>query len=214
MRVASASSTPDELVAGGLARRDDAGRPAQRGAGRRAEEGALDRAVHLGLGEERGVVDRDDDRDAAAQRHRVVRRVQDVGADLRGHERQAGLLPRQPGRAVRDRRRAPATTSARRAIRRSARRRSAGRRSRGRRRRRRARRAGRRRSARRRRGPPGRRWRRRARAGQGGRSGRAPRSAVRADGRGLGARRPSACHPTPRRPPDGRHASTGVRPSG
>ena len=40
------------------------------------------------------------------QRHRVVRRVQDVGADLLGDQRQAGLLPGQPGRPVRDRGRA------------------------------------------------------------------------------------------------------------
>ena len=39
---------------------------------------------------------------AGAQRHRVVRRVDDLGGELLGDQRQAGLLPGQPGRPVRD----------------------------------------------------------------------------------------------------------------
>ena len=40
---------------------------------------------------------------AGPQRHRVVRRVDHLGADLLGHQRQAALLPGQPGGPVRDR---------------------------------------------------------------------------------------------------------------
>ena len=112
MRVASASSsrTSSSRVALLGATTRAARRSAVRVAD--AEEGALDRAVQLGLGEEGRVVQRDDDRDAAAQRHRVVRRVQDAARRPAGDQRQPGLLPRQPGRPVRDRPPGRATTSA------------------------------------------------------------------------------------------------------
>jgi hypothetical protein len=92
----------DQLVAGGLRGHDDArgatdGRP--RGG---AVEAGTHGAVQLGLGEERDVVQRDHDRHRCVQRHRVVGRVDEVGIDLLGHQRQPGLLPRQPRRAVRD----------------------------------------------------------------------------------------------------------------
>ena len=76
----------------------------------RAEERAAGLVVVLRLGEERRVVHGDRDRAAGAQRAGVERRVQHLGADLLGEQRQAGLLPGQPGRAVRQRppaRRAP-----------------------------------------------------------------------------------------------------------
>ena len=61
--------------------------------------------MHLGLGEEGGVVDGDDDGPADAQRHRVMRRGDDVGFDLLGDEREPGLLPGEPCRTVGDCRR-------------------------------------------------------------------------------------------------------------
>ena len=96
----------DHLVASRLARDDAAGRPAQRGTRRRPEEGAFDRGVHVGLGEEGGVMNGDDDRAADPQRHRVVRRMHHFGVDLLGHEREPGLLPRQARRPVGNGRRA------------------------------------------------------------------------------------------------------------
>ena len=72
----------------------------------RAEERAPGLVVVLRLGEERRVVDGDRHRAAGPQRARVERRVQHLGADLLGEQRQAGLLPGEPGRAVRDRGRA------------------------------------------------------------------------------------------------------------
>ncbi len=56
----------------------------------------------LRLGEERRVVDGDRHRAAGPQRAGVERRVQHVGADLLGEQRQAGLLPGEPRRPVGD----------------------------------------------------------------------------------------------------------------
>ena len=95
-----------ELVPGRLAGHDDPVGTSDRGAGRGPEEGAFDSRVLLGRREERDVMDRHDNRSADPQRHRVVRRVHDLGAELLRDQWQAGLLPRQPGRAVRDRGRA------------------------------------------------------------------------------------------------------------
>jgi hypothetical protein len=106
----------DQLVAGRLRRHDHPGRPAQGGPRRGAEERPLDAGVDLGLREPRRVVDRYNDRPADTQRKRVVRRVQDVGLDLLRDQRQAGLLPGEPGRAVGDRS-GPATMRADGAIR-------------------------------------------------------------------------------------------------
>ena len=97
---------PHELVPGGLGRDQQPGRPPDRGADRRLVEGGADRGVRVRLGEERQIVDRDHHRHAGAERHRVVRHVQDVRADLLGHQRQPGLLPGQPGGPVGDRGRA------------------------------------------------------------------------------------------------------------
>jgi len=105
MRVGVGVEHPDQLVPGRLRRHDAAGGPVQRGLDRRSEERTLDRRVHVRLGEEGRVVDGDDDRLSRPQRHRVVRRVQHVGVDLLDDQRQPGLLPGQPGRPVRDRRR-------------------------------------------------------------------------------------------------------------
>ena len=92
----------DQLVPGGLGRDDQPGGPAGRGADRRLVERRGHRAVRVRLGEERQVVHGHHDGHAGAQRHRVVRRVDDVGADLLRDERQPALLPGQPGRPVRD----------------------------------------------------------------------------------------------------------------
>ena len=122
---------PDQLVAGRLRGHDDPAGAAHRGAGGRPVEAGLHRAVQLGLGEERDVVHGDHHRHRRVQRHRVVRRVDEVGADLLGDQRQPGLLPGQPGRPVRDRRRARARSRRRRRAGGTARRRRAGRRRRG-----------------------------------------------------------------------------------
>ena len=63
----------DHLVASRLARHDAARRAAQRRARRRPEERALDGRVHVGLGEEGGVMNGDDDGAPDPQRHRVMR---------------------------------------------------------------------------------------------------------------------------------------------
>ena len=105
MRVGSASRRRISSSRVALLGDDDPGGPAQRGLDRRAEERAAGLVVVLRLGEERRVVHRDRDRAADAQRARVERRVQHLGADLLGEQRQAGLLPGEPGRAVRGGRR-------------------------------------------------------------------------------------------------------------
>jgi hypothetical protein len=51
--------------------------------------------MQVGLAEPGGVVDRHDHRHRGVQRHRVVRAVQHVGADLLRDQRQPGLLPRE-----------------------------------------------------------------------------------------------------------------------
>jgi hypothetical protein len=47
-------------------------------------------------------VNGDDNGDADPQRHRVVRRVDDLSGELLGDQRQTGLLPRQPSRTMRN----------------------------------------------------------------------------------------------------------------
>jgi hypothetical protein len=49
--------------------------------------------VPVRVAEERGVVEGDDAATTAQQRHRVVRRVDDVDAEAAGQEREAELLP-------------------------------------------------------------------------------------------------------------------------
>ncbi len=97
---------PDQLVPGRLGRHDQPARAADGGADRRLEERRGHRAVQRGLGEVGQVVDGDHGRGRRAQRHGVVRRVYHVRVHLLRDQRQAGLLPGQPGRAVRDRGRA------------------------------------------------------------------------------------------------------------
>ena len=94
---------PDQLVTGGLAGHDDAGRPAQRGLDGRPEERAPRLVVVLRFGEERRVVHGHRDRAGGPQRACVERRVQHLGAHRLDEHRQAGLLPGEPGRAVGDR---------------------------------------------------------------------------------------------------------------
>ena len=94
---------PDQLVPGRLGRHDQPGGAAGRGADRGLVERGRDRVVRVGVGEERQVVDGHHGRGAGPQRHRVVRRVDHLGSDLLGHQRQAALLPGQPGGPVRDR---------------------------------------------------------------------------------------------------------------
>ena len=99
------STQPDQLVLGRLRRHDHPRRATHRRAGRRAVEPGPDGAVQLGLGDERDVVHGHHHRHRRVQRHRVVGRVDQRGVGLLGDQRQAGLLPGQPGRPVRDRRR-------------------------------------------------------------------------------------------------------------
>jgi hypothetical protein len=96
---------PHELVPGGLGRHDQAGGPAPRGADGRLVERRGQRAVRVRLGKERQVVHGDDRGHARPQWHRVVRGVNEVCVHLLRDQRQAALLPGQPGGPVRDGRR-------------------------------------------------------------------------------------------------------------
>ena len=93
---------PDQLVAGGPGRDDEAGGLVQRGPGGATVELGPLVVVELRVVEDRGVVDGHHDRDRGVRRHRVERAVDDVRAYLLGQAGQAFLLPGQPLRAVVD----------------------------------------------------------------------------------------------------------------
>ena len=76
-----------ELVQRRPGRDHAAVRQAEAGVSPAREEDALGREMDLGMGEERRVVQRRDDREAGPHRHRVVRAVQDVGPHPGGEPR-------------------------------------------------------------------------------------------------------------------------------
>ena len=97
---------PHQLVPGRLGGDDEPGGAAGGGSDRGLVERRGQRVVGIRLGEERQVVHGHHDGCAGPQRHRVMRRVDHVRAHLLCHQRQAALLPGQPGGPVRDGRRA------------------------------------------------------------------------------------------------------------
>ena len=99
MRVGVGVEQPDQLVAGGLRRHDDPGWPGVRRCGWPTGRSRSHGAVQLGLGEERHVVDGDDDRHRRVQRHRVVRRVDEVRRRPAGRPAAARSAPRPAGPA-------------------------------------------------------------------------------------------------------------------
>ena len=88
----------DRLIARRLGRHDERSGPTDRAADREREELLLRTRVCLRVGEERCVVQGDDDGHARELRARVVRGVEHVGANLADERGQPRLLPRETHR--------------------------------------------------------------------------------------------------------------------